>query len=366
MKKTLLAVAVLVSSLLHAQSNGYKINIDVNGLPGQCEVFLKDFETTTEINKGTLVNGKGVLQGKMDNAPRLLFLTLYTGTKTYWCNFMIGAEEVSVEAAIKDFPFHVNVKGSPIQDVFFKLNSELADSRTMRDSLFTYAKTIMTSAEKKQDLKRLVREMAVIDSMEIVTKKEFVESNLQSYPAVLELFLVRSYYEKPELAALFLQLSEALRQSAYGVKLKNYLGIDKVVAKGDKAFAFSAQDKDGNTHSFPQGNNKYVLLDFTKDYCAPCVASVRELKEINTKHRDRLAVVSFSPDEKQGWLKALQRDQPGWLNLWDGKGTAGPVILNYGVQAYPTFLLIDPNGTVVAKSVGYSAGSLHTLLKNFL
>lgn len=76
--------------------------------------------------------------------------------------------------------------------------------------------------------------------------------------------------------------------------------------------------------------------------------------------------MSFSPDEKEGWLKALQRDKPGWLHLWDGKGAAGPVILNYGVQAYPTFLLIDPAGTVVAKAVGYSEGSLRTLLKGFL
>ncbi|NCI51346.1 redoxin domain-containing protein [Sediminibacterium roseum] len=366
MKQILLLFTVLVSSVLHAQTTGYKINIDVKGLPEKCEVFLKDFETTTEINKGVLVGGKGTLQGQMENAPRLLFLTLYTGSETYWCNFMIDAEEVTIQAATKDFPFHVKVQGSAVQDVFSKLNTELADNRTLRDSLFAYAKTIMTNADKKAELKRLVREMAVIDSMEIVTKKEFVESNLQSYPAVLELFLVRSSYEKAEVAALFLQLSETLKQSAYGVKLKNYLGIEKIVAKGDKAFAFSAQDKDGNIHPFPEANGKYVLLDFTKDYCAPCVASVKELKEISTKYKDRLAVVSFSPDEKQGWLKGLQRDQPSWLNLWDGKGTAGPVILNYGVQAYPTFLLIDPSGTVVAKSVGYSAGSLQTMLKSFL
>ncbi len=366
MKQVVLSLTVLIISVLQAAANEYTIHIDVKGLPEKSEVYLKDFETTTEINKGSLVDGRGKLEGKMENGPRLLFLTIFTGSQTYWCNFMIGGEEVWVNADKKDFPFHVTVKGSAVQDVYYRLNAQLADNRILRDSLFTQAKLLLSNPAARTELKKLVREMAVMDSMEIVTKQEFIETNLQTYPALMELFLVRSSYEKSQVAALFLQLSEQLKTSSYGNKIKNYLGIEKIVAKGDKAFAFTAQDKEGNTHSFPQLSNQYLLLDFTKDFCPPCVNSIKELKQISSRYSAGLQVVSFSPDERQAWLKALQRDQPGWLNLWDGKGSAGPVILNYGVQAYPTFLLVDPKGTVIAKLVGYSGGSLEALVKGYL
>lgn len=366
MKHTLVIIFALLNGALYANAGEYSININIKGLPENCEALLKDFESNTDINRTRIENGKATIKGQIQNGPRLLFLTVLAGANSYWCNFMIGNEEVWLTASVNDFPFKVHVKGSPVNDVFYALNLQLADDRMRRDSLFTRAKSIMTAPEYKTELKRLVRAMAIIDSMEIVTKKEFIEANLQSHPAVLELFLLRSSYEKEEVANMYLLLSDSLKASGYGIKLKNYLGIAKIVAKGDKAFPFTAVDKDGKTFSFPIANNKFLLLDFTKDYCPPCVQSVKELKEISKKYGSQLEVIGFSPDEKQSWLKGLQRDQATWLCLWDGKGSAGPVVLNYGVQAYPTFVLVDAAGIVVARSVGYSAGSLQQLLLPFL
>ena len=357
MKKQILLLTCIIFLMMQAIAKEYTIQITISGLTGNSTVILKDFETSTDINKGFLVNGKGILQGELVNGPRLLFLTIINGPSTYWCNFMISNETVSVDASVKDFPYKVKVSGSTVQDIFYRLNASLADDRIRREVLLERGKAIMADAAKINELKQLVREMFIIDSVEIITKKNFIDKHLQSYPAVLELFLLKSTYDKADLAALYFQLSTELKVSSYGNKIKNFLGIEKIIGKGDKAYAFTAYDTDSIAHSFPAATGKYILLDFTKDHCVPCMQSVKELQLIHANYAKQLQVISFSPDEKKGYE---------WPLLRDGKGSAGPVIMNYGVDAYPTFVLIDPKGMVVQKWSGYATGGIEEMLRPYL
>lgn len=362
MKRKVFLIAAILLWILAANASSYTIHIAIKGLPGSSNIILKDFETNTDINTITLVNGKGILTGKLQNGPRLLFAVIPVAATTLWCNFMIGNEEVWLTAATTDFPYMVKLTGSPTQDIFYSLNVLLAHDRIRRDSILSRAKLLLADTASKPELRKLAREMAVIDSMEIIIKKNFIQSHLQSDAAVLELFLLRSAYEKAMLQALYTQLTPQLQETAYGIKIKHFLDITKIIEKGDTAFSFTASDKEGNMHYFPQLNGKYILLNFTKAYCSPCVQSVKELEAVSRTYPTQLQVVSFSVDKKQDWLQTLKQDKPSWLCLSDGKGYAGPVTMHYGVQSYPTFVLIDPAGKVVAKESGYSINSIRELI----
>jgi len=362
MKQIILIAVLLLAIHQHGNAAGYTININITGLPGETRVLLKDFESNTTIKETLLKDGTGSLQGTLTNGPRLLFVTIVHGPTTYWCNCIIGNEEVWLTASIDDFPYKVKISGSTTQDIFYKLNASLAVGRLRRDSLLARARQILTDTDLRRELKQLAGEMALIDAAEVVTKKDFIEENLQTHAAVLQLFLLRSSYEKPALATLYLQLQKELKESAYGIKLRNFLGITRIVEKGDKAYSFSAVDKDGTKYVFPHANGKYLLLDFTKNHCLPCVQSIKELKTLQARYAKQLEIVSFSTDERQTWMDALKRDQPGWLYVRDDQGTAGTVILNYGVESYPTFVLIDPAGIVIAKWSGYSENGIRKVI----
>ena len=359
-------MAASLLCILAANATAYTIHIDIKGLPSNSTIILKDFESNTDINTTVLVNGKGILTGELHNTPRLLFAVIPAATTTLWCNFMIANEEVWLTAATTDFPYTVKVTGSPTNEIFYSLNALLAYNRIRRDSMFTRAKLILADTSTKPELRKLARDMAIIDSMETTIKKDFIQSHLQTDAAVLELFLLRSAYEKEALRTLYVQLTPQLKETTYGIKIKDFLGITRIIEKGDTAFSFTASDKDGNAYSIPQLKGKYTLLNFTKAYCPPCVQSVKELEAVSHTYATQLQIVSFSIDKRQDWLKTLKHDKPSWLCLSDGKGYTGSVTMHYGVQSYPTFVLIDPSGKVVAKESGYADNSIRELIAPFV
>lgn len=116
---------------------------------------------------------------------------------------------------------------------------------------------------------------------------------------------------------------------------------------------------------------KYVLLDFWGYWCDPCVAEMPVLMELHDKFAGRgLAIVTVhvglegdvdSPaklEEKIAAVKASLwggRDLPFPTALSTGRTTAdgydGLTAAQYGVQGYPTMVLIDRQGKVVGRFV---------------
>jgi thiol-disulfide isomerase/thioredoxin len=116
---------------------------------------------------------------------------------------------------------------------------------------------------------------------------------------------------------------------------------------------------------------KYVLLDFWGYWCDPCVAEMPVLMELHDKFAGRgLAIVTVHVDlegdvdspakleEKIASVKASLwggRDLPFPTALSAGRMTAdgydGLTAAQYGVQRWPTTLLIDRQGKVVGEFI---------------
>ena len=114
---------------------------------------------------------------------------------------------------------------------------------------------------------------------------------------------------------------------------------------------------------------KYVLLDFWGYWCGPCVADMPVLMELHDKFAGRgLAIVTVHVDdhgevdspakleEKIASVKASLwggRDLPFPTALSAGKNTMddydGLTAAQYGVQGFPTTILIDRQGKVVGE-----------------
>ncbi|MFI5138765.1 MAG: TlpA family protein disulfide reductase, partial [Sphingobacteriales bacterium] len=214
--------------------------------------------------------------------------------------------------------------------------------------------------------KKIWKVISKIDSTDDIVTKNFIKTHLNSYEALNNLFYLKNRYPKDTLRQMYNSLTPKLMQSRFGQRINSYLKVGDILKKGDNFADFEAMDKDGAKHRLSEIKGKFILLDFSTTYCGPCIESIEDLKILSKKYADQVQIISFSGDGgKATWLKGINRDQPGWLSLWDGKGNYGETILKYGVTGYPSFFLIDPQGKIVSKWVGYGKdpgkkGSLET------
>ena len=96
---------------------------------------------------------------------------------------------------------------------------------------------------------------------------------------------------------------------------------------------------------------KMMLLDFWASWCGPCRESVPDLKALQrTYGSDQLEVISVNEDTNESAGRRFASDSGmNWEVQFDPEGQTSR---QYGVHAFPTFILMDSSGREVQRFVG--------------
>lgn len=139
------------------------------------------------------------------------------------------------------------------------------------------------------------------------------------------------------------------------------------VGVGKKAPDFQVPDTAGVQHSLYEFLGKgYLLVDFWASWCGPCRKENPNVVEAYKKFHDKgFDVLGVSLDRsKERWLKAIHDDGLVWNHVSDLQyWNAAPAKL-YGVRAIPSNILLDKDGTVIARNLREE--DLHTFLEKLL
>lgn len=213
-----------------------------------------------------------------------------------------------------------------------------------------------TEAEKR-DTAMVTRNRVELERIfysEADIKLAFATRDPTSYVSldlVYDVSRINSYILKAE--AVFVTLSERLKQTQTGNIIRDRIKKKKQVLPGTKAVDFTLPDDHNNAVQLSSFRGKYVLLDFWASWCGPCREEHPNLKQLyeSYKHKDFI-IVSVSIDtEKQNWLRAVHKDALTWPQLSDLKGNQSDVYLAYGITSIPANFLINPDGEVIAKDL---------------
>ena len=121
----------------------------------------------------------------------------------------------------------------------------------------------------------------------------------------------------------------------------------KAIKIGEEAADFALEDINGKMLALSSLRGKYVMLDFWGSWCGACIRSFPHLKAFYEQHHNKLEIIGIAcHDTKEKWNTAVKRHELPWLNVLNGEGTNDVAEL-YGVQAYPTYVLIAPDGKVL-------------------
>ena len=124
---------------------------------------------------------------------------------------------------------------------------------------------------------------------------------------------------------------------------------------GQKFLDLEEPDPDGNVHKLSEylGQGKWVLVDFWASWCGPCKAEMPNVTEAYKKyHAKGFEIVGLSFDQqKEAWVQAIKDWDMPWIHLSDLKRWKTVASDVYAVKAIPDNILVDPEGTVVDRSL---------------
>jgi thiol-disulfide isomerase/thioredoxin len=110
---------------------------------------------------------------------------------------------------------------------------------------------------------------------------------------------------------------------------------------------------DGGKVDLTKMRGKVVLIDFWATWCPPCRHIAPDIVALYKKyHGQGLDVIGVSVDsDRQGLLDVVQKEGLVWPQYFDGKGADNEVAAKFGIEMFPTLLLIDKKGMVVNKNL---------------
>lgn len=134
---------------------------------------------------------------------------------------------------------------------------------------------------------------------------------------------------------------------------------------------FTLRDLSGEKVSLKQYRKHIVLLDFWASWCLPCRVSIPELAGLQKKYTDQgVVVLGISMDDPQRtsdkYLLAFKEKFKINYRILRANSELAMDYFGTSNMSIPTLFVIDREGRIVDKIVGYRPGAVEKSLKKLL
>jgi thiol-disulfide isomerase/thioredoxin len=150
--------------------------------------------------------------------------------------------------------------------------------------------------------------------------------------------------------------------------MKTFIMICSIMActliKAQTVQNFQLKNLENQTRSFVDlKGEKLTLIDFWASWCKPCLKAIPELNKIYAEYKSKgVEIIGINCDGPRSVAKvaplsqSLQIKYPVLLDI------NSEVMNNLGLQAFPTLLLVNSEGSIVWTHEGYVTGDAEIII----
>lgn len=357
MKQILVIFSVLTIFSCQKQRDTYLIKGTLNEIPDSTiiDLFVQYDNMGKRISSDTILNGYFEFSDTLETAPSKMSLRMrdwnnYSGA----CDIWVDNEVIEITGSGKYLSAWIASGNNDELKALNKLQSPTKELCVIMDSLFLLRMKNMHDQELSN---RILKKVDSIGQINRNIQFELIKENPNSQSALELLYQIASFdtlISKDKIKSVYDKLDTCYKNTLYGEGILTTI-VDKPVPDvGDKMVNFIAYDTEGKNHSLTEFKGKYILLDFWAYACGPCMQAIPETRELYSNNREILTVIGVNMvTNEDSWRETSKKDSITWVNLSDGKGTFAGISADYGVKGFPTYILINPEGVIIEKWMGY-------------
>ncbi|TXH21815.1 MAG: AhpC/TSA family protein [Chitinophagaceae bacterium] len=366
MKKIIFILTLIICQLSYAQSKSFTVSGEIPGSDSEeISISYKDskgvyFSATTKVSDGafsyTNNNINEMVMVSMSLRPkdrRNPSFRSFGGSSTLQFFAYPGAN-VKFSGKVEDFvlaypsgddanngltKYYKSVH--PIMNEMVMLNSKISKNKDTSSAEFKNTKQLVNKLG--QDLQN--------------AKLKFIKENPSTVMSawLLQDMMLRRDIENKEAIVLFKNIDhKKLKDNSYYKDAAARVSGVSSTAIGELAPEIkSSHTYDEKLFSLSSLKGKYVVLDFWGTWCGPCISGMPHMKEYLEKYKSKMEMVGIASESDDGskWKEFLKKNSDyNWHQVLSRNDE--DFILKYNVAGFPTKIIIDPSGKIIARYVG--------------
>lgn len=352
MKKSILWVAAGMMTLAACQKQaGYTIQGTVEGVADGDTVYLQNFENNNlvKIDSAIVKNGTFEFKGQADSIVKSSYVTYMKNDKRMLTLLFVENGNIKVALNEKDS----QVSGTPCNDTYQNfMTSYMAIGEELK-AIYTKAQQDSTlTAEQRDSLMTLLDEKQE-QGMDKVYQT--ISDCIETPVGVHLLVSFASSFDIEKVEPLLNKIPAAYANDEGVVALKEHAATVAKTAVGKKFIDFEMNTPEGKSVKLSDfiSKNKYTLIDFWASWCGPCRQEMPNVVAAYNEFKAKgFGIVGVSLDNNlESWKKAIKDLNITWVQMSDLKGWQCEGAALYGVRAIPATVLVDQEGTIVARNL---------------
>ena len=392
MMKKLFYVLIGLCAFCSCESTGYRISGYIPGAPDGAKVYLAPYDAFQDPNWDSTVikNERFVLKNTIPMvSPRVVAITIdlnsgekdYSKIKSSRALFLKEGDRISMECHVDSLPssrweardksLNVVWQGSADQDLYVNYLKDRKDVVIERNKLgdqyfMDYYKKSDVPSERMPELMNMVHQVKALGRKLNAKTLDLMKANGSSLVSVYvgDALLKGNFsvFTESEIDAIHDLVDPLLLSSPMGEKFEEAVAQAKVLAKGKRYTDINLVDLKGNQVRLSEfmKEGQCNMLEFWASWCSPCRASHPHLREIEAKYApEGLVVINIASengkDAREPWIKAVKEDKMTWTQILNNEGWEQcDVVKQFAITAFPTKVLIGPDGKILVRTVGES------------
>ena len=263
-----------------------------------------------------------------------------------------AGDEIEVEGDLNDLLNTLHFSGNPKMEQLNEFHQIVVEYTLVLDSLREAYSVLM---EKNMHYAHDEQFNEKYRKATVSMNKKVVDFAKKYQDQFIVLLALRSLNPK-EYLSLYNEtakvIQQALPQSTYVNYFVNEVKKLSNMSVGGEIPNFSLPNPAGELVNLNEFKGKHVLLDIWATWCKPCKVEMPYLAKAKEQFKDKdFEVISVCVDRaevKNAWLKTIEDLKTKWVHVFDLNGEG--IVDLYGIQMFPTLILIDPEGKIVESS----------------